>query len=133
MPVFIDLTYLSSESEDEEDTPLTPTPRPYCDWGVCGDILEQIGKHVVEVRKARKRELCRIRPTYDMNREFEAIVNVLAKRNKPLTLRNMRYKYVRRDEKVRWSSLSRYDWTWRTSLEDRRKKIKQKEMMNRER
>ena len=101
---------------------------------LCFDLMEQIGKQVVEVRETRERERCRIRAlTLYLNREFEAIVNVLAKRNKPLTLRNMRYKYVRRDEKVRWRTLSRYDWTWRTSLEDRRKKIKQKEMMDRER
>ena len=68
---------------------------------LCFDLMEQIGKQVVEVRETRKRELCRMRAlTLHMNHEFEAIVKVLAKRNKPITTRNMKYKYVQKDSAV---------------------------------
>jgi len=50
------LIILDDSSESEEDLVLTPTPRedaPYCDWGVCWDILENIGRSVVTIRKER--------------------------------------------------------------------------------
>ena len=81
---------------------------------LCFDLMEQIGKEVVEVRETRKRDMCRERPTCHMDREFKAIVNVLAKRNKPLTLRNMKYKYVQKDSKVKWHrGTSLYQWKFR--------------------
>lgn len=132
MPLIIDLTYLTSESEDEEDTPMTPTPRiTYCDWGVCDDILEMIGKQIVEVKKTREIQMGKSHfKSCRMNREFQAIVKVLFERNKSITLKNMKYNYVRKDQNVRWSGLSSYDWSWRNSLEERRKKIHRKELMD---
>ena len=106
---------------------------PYCDWGVSDDILEMIGKQIVEVKETRYWAMCKSHfKSMKMTDEFKAIVNVLAKRNKPLTLRNMRYKYVQRDEVVRRKGISRhYDWNWRTSLEERRNKIHRKELLDR--
>lgn len=82
---------------------------------LCFDLMEQVGKQVVEVRETRKSELCRIRAlTLHMNREFEAIVNVLAKHNKPITTRNMKYKYVQKDRfVVAHRVTSRYHWRFR--------------------
>ena len=56
------LVILDDSSESDEDLELTPTPRtpaPYCDWGVCWDILEMIGKKVEVIRPQRWEDLRR--------------------------------------------------------------------------
>ena len=92
---------------------------------LCDDILGMIGGYIEPARKeAKKKDFRQFIARRDMfwttDREFKKIVETLADHKKPLTIKNMRYKYVKKE--IQYQCF-RPIWTWRDSLEERGEKI----------
>tara|TARA_R110002167_G_scaffold11857_12_gene51310 strand:- start:2756 stop:3040 length:285 start_codon:yes stop_codon:yes gene_type:complete len=87
-----------------------------------------IGGFIEPARKEAKKKdfkqfLARRNMFWTTDSLFKKIVETLADHKKPLTIKNMRYKYVKKSIQYEDGPI----WTWRDSLEERGHKIVNRE------
>ena len=108
--------------KQEEVKAIVPVkPKETACFYLCDDLLEQIGFEVIKSREAWSEQLHKWRRIHNdyssVKHQFKGTVKILAEHNKPITIKNMRYKYVKY-EMGWWFPL----WTWTDSLAKRYEK-----------